>query len=210
MQETRRHIIEILKNLGSATIEQIVQELKNRRGEITPVTVRHHLNRLQQEGFVAIPEVKHRDQPGRPQHSYTLTQRAFSMFSNNYQRLAIGLIAELKEQLPADHINVILEGVADGMASEAQIYPNQPISERLDAVVLYLNEHGYEAEWEAQESGFILRTRNCPYHQIAHQSELTCRLDMHLVSRLLGVVPRLLSRVSDGDPACAYWIPAQN
>jgi predicted ArsR family transcriptional regulator len=208
MQETRRLILEILKRLGSATIEQLVTELKCRRGDITPVTVRHHLNRLQEEGFVAIPQVKHRSRPGRPQHTYMLTQRAEGMFHNNYQQLAIGLVTELKEQFPPERINVILEGVADGMAKEACIYPQAPIPERLDAVVAYLNQHGYEAEWQRGDGGFILRTRNCPYHHLAHQTEMTCHLDMLLVSRLLGVVPRLLSRVSEGDDNCAYWIPA--
>src|SRR3990167_3599948 len=105
MQETRRYILEILKEYEQATVDDIVDELRKRRGDITAVTVRHHLSRLQDEGFVTSPQLRHRSTPGRPQHIYALTDKAAAQFPNNYQRLAVGLVTQLESRLPVDQVN---------------------------------------------------------------------------------------------------------
>lgn len=208
MQETRRYILNILKARGEATVDEIVDDLQKRRGkEITAVTVRHHLTRLQQDDLIASPELRHRASPGRPQHVYTLTDKAVSQFPNNYQQLASGLLKGLQQHLPADGVNVILESVATEMAHEANI-PDVPLEERLDMAVEYLNNRGYEAQWEAHDPDYVLYTRNCPYHQIAQGTEVLCDMDIRLVASLLGVVPRRHTHLMAGDNSCAYLIPA--
>ena len=66
---------------------------------------------------------------------------------------------------------MILERVADQMVENAGIL-NLPIETRLEHVVVYLNQQGYDAGWEACPEGYLIHTRNCPYHQIAgdHQA----------------------------------------
>jgi predicted ArsR family transcriptional regulator len=209
MQETRRKILEILRERGEATVDDIVGDLERLRGSITSVTVRHHLAKLQEEGLVDIHETRHRSSPGRPQHVYTLTEQGNFFFPNNYQVLAQNLLNQIKKQLVPSQVNVIIEGVADNMAEEAEI-PTGSMKERLDAVVNYLNEHGYKASWDVHQSGFVLQTANCPYHQIAHETDMLCTMDMRLIAKMLGVVPRLLSRVSGGDEVCSYLIPAKS
>jgi predicted ArsR family transcriptional regulator len=210
MQETRRHILDILRVHGQATVDDIVDELQKRRGKITAVTVRHHLTRLQEEDLITSPELRRRTTPGRPQHTYALTEKARSVFPNNYQRLATKLVEQLSQQLSADGVNVIIEGVALCMAGEAAI-PDVPVRERMDVVVEYLNEHGYDARWENGDHGFVLHTYNCPYEQIAQAGNHSlCNMDMRLIASLLGVVPRRLARMADGDSACSYWIPCDN
>lgn len=206
MQETRQHILEILKETGQATVDDIVNELRRRRGDITAVTVRHHLNYLQRENLITAPQLRHRSTPGRPQHVYSLTEKAEAYFPHNYQHLAAGLLQQIQLHLPNHSINVILEGVAESLAAEAKI-GDLPMEKRLIQVVDYLNEHGYNAEWEVTEKGYILHTRNCPYHHMAQTTEALCNMDMRLVASLLGVVPRILSRVSAGEASCAYLIP---
>src|SRR5689334_13769471 len=143
MQETRRKILEILRERSEATVDDIVGDLERLRGSITSVTVRHHLAKLQEEGLVNIYEMRHRSSPGRPQHVYALTQQGVSFFPNNYQVLAQKLLSQVKKQFP-NQVNVIMEGLADSMADEADI-PHGSMRERLDAVVDYLNLHGYKA-----------------------------------------------------------------
>lgn len=207
MQETRRYILDILKEQGEATVEDLVTELCNRRGEtITSVTVRHHLNELLKENLIFCPQLLHRTSPGRPRHVYALSNEAKAYFPNNYQPLAAHLLGQIADRLPPKQVNVIFQGVADQMASEAGI-PDLPMPERLNHVVAYLNQHGYNATWEQEEQGYVLRTINCPYHQIAETSHTLCEMDIRLVASLLGVVPRLLGRMSEGDTSCAYRIP---
>jgi predicted ArsR family transcriptional regulator len=162
--------------------------------------------KLQEDELIASPQLRHRSTPGRPQHVYTLTEQAIGQFPNNYQRLASTLLRGIREHVPADGINVILEDVADSMASRADI-PQVSMTQRLDMVVDFLNEQGYEAHWEPDGDEFLLLTSNCPYHQLASEDHMLCEMDMHLIARLLGVVPRRTAHVMAGDAACAYRVP---
>jgi predicted ArsR family transcriptional regulator len=209
MQDTRRHILDILKERGQSTVDDIVEELQQRRGNITAVTVRHHLTRLQQEQLITTPQLRHRSAPGRPQHVYMITEEAKNHFPNNYQPLATRLLEQISEHLPQNQVNVILEGVADQMATDAAIL-EAPLQERLNQVVSYLNEHGYNAHWEKHLDGYVLRTINCPYHHISEKNQSLCEMDMRLIASLLGVVPRLMERMATGDASCAYLIPEVN
>lgn len=207
MQETRRLILDILRERGQATVDDIVHELRKRRGNITAVTVRHHLTRLQEADLITAPEMRRRNTPGRPQHMYALTDKAQEHFPNNYQVLATALLDELQRHLPPDGVNVIMEGVACTMAADAHV-PHAPMDERLDYVVDYLTEHGYSASWEGCSDGYILHTVNCPYRHITNEHGVSlCDMDMRLIAELLGVVPRRISHMSSGDTMCSYMIP---
>jgi predicted ArsR family transcriptional regulator len=209
MQETRQLILEILHEIGDGTVDEIVCILQKRRNDdITPVTVRHHLGLLQQDDFITISQRRHKKSPGRPQHIYTLTAKALRFFPNNYQSLAALLLEQIQENLPQKQVNVILEGVAENMALSAKVRGlNMP--ERLQSAVEYLNQHGYQAYWEKSDAGdgYVLRTTNCPYHQLSHTTDALCTMDMRLISSMLGAIPRVMSRVSSGDNSCAYFIP---
>lgn len=208
MQKTRQQILDVLNHLGRATVQEIVAELQRVRGDgITPVTVRHHLNLLQRDNLIHCPEMQHSNKPGRPKHVYELTQKAHDHLPTNYQHLTENLLLRLKEYLPPSNINVILEGVAVNMAAEACI-PDTTLENKLDIVVDYLNDHGYDAEWEVTDEGVVLHTSNCPYHDIAQHDESLCKMDMRLVASLMGVVPRRIALVSEGDATCSYLFPA--
>ncbi len=206
MQETRRTILEILRRRRQATVDEIVEDLQQRRGSITAVTVRHHLKLLQEDELIATAELKRRSSPGRPQYVYTLTEKALEHFPNNYQQLAGGLLEQLRKRLPPAGVNVILEGVADQMAGDACI-PVGNLTERLDAAVAYLTERGYEAHWEQSVGGYVLYTSNCPYHHITESNPMLCEMDLRLVSSLLSVVPRRITHMTEGDNSCSYLIP---
>ncbi|MGB7342277.1 MAG: ArsR family transcriptional regulator [Phototrophicaceae bacterium] len=209
MQETRRQILDILRDRAEATVDDIVDDLQILRGSITSVTVRHHLSKLQEDGLVDAAQMRHRATPGRPQHVYSLTDLGNSYFPNNYPDLATNLIKQIKANLPEKQVNVIISGVADSMAAEANIPLEGNLRDRLDKVVDYLNCHGYEARWDVHDEGYVLITSNCPYHKVVHEDndDTLCQMDMRLISQMLGVVPRMLARISSGDESCSYLIP---
>ena len=206
MQQTRRHILEILKERREATIDEIVTALSERIGRITAVTVRHHLEILRGDGLVAAPSVRRRSAPGRPQYVYTLTERAADHFPNNYQGLASGLLDQLKSQLPAVQVSQILNGVAEAMAEDAMV-PDAPLETRLDHAVAYLDQHGYTASWSENGQGLILSITNCPYEQVTSTSPELCKMDKKLVDSLVGTTTRRISHRIDGDEGCSYLIP---
>ncbi len=206
MQQTRRHILEILKEQKEATIDEIVVELSDRIGKITAVTVRHHLEILRGDALVAAPTVRRRSAPGRPQYVYTLTERAADMFPNNYQGLASGLLDQLKTALPADKVDEILAGVAKEMVSAAMV-PDAPIEIRLDHVVAFLNSNGYTAAWSRGRDGHLLSVINCPYEQISCSNPDVCKMDKKLIEGLVGVpAERVTWRWEDEGEGCSYFV----
>lgn len=211
MQQTRQHILEILKDTGEATVDELVEALAGRTGDITAVTVRHHLEILRGDGLINAPKVRRRTTPGRPHHVYTLTDKALEYFPNNYQNLAEELLLELKNHLSDHEINVILEGVADQMSNVA-IKADAPLPTRLTQVVEYLNQQGYSAHWEAGDpNGYLLITTNCPYHQLSATHGELCTMDFRMITNLLGgIVPRRVAHMAEGADRCAYLIPEES
>jgi predicted ArsR family transcriptional regulator len=208
LQETRRYIIEVLHQKGDCTVEEIVEALSNKLGrKITTVTVRHHLERLRAEGLIKPPEIRRRDTPGRPQYRYSLAPQAYEYFPNNYAGFASGLLDQVKQQLPPKQVNVIIQGMADEMAAAAAIPQDAPLRIRLAYVVDHLNSQGYTATWKEAEGGYILSTTNCPYERMVDSHPEMCGFDLRLVSTMLGVVPRFIGNLREGDPACQYFIP---
>ncbi len=208
LQETRRYILEILKTEKDCTVDEIVNALSEKlERRFTTVTVRHHLERLRAENLINPPEVRRRNTPGRPQYVYSLSDKAFEYFPNNYAGLADGLLAQMKDQLPDGQVNVILDHMADDMAAQAGIPAGGTLETRLQRTVEYLNSYGYLASWEEHPEGYVLTTTNCPYERVVCNHSELCQFDLRLVSSLLGVVPRFMGNLRDGEHACQYLIP---
>ncbi len=203
MQKTRQKILDYLRQQGEATVEELSRALD----DLTPVTVRHHLDVLRSEDLVAAPEVRHRATPGRPRYVYTLTERARESFPKNLGTLTGHMISHLKETMPPAQINVFFEGLAARMATDMEPGPvNEPLERRLERAVAHLSEHGYEARWEPHPRGYVLHTRNCPYTGIASDHQDLCLLDIRYISHLLGAVPRRLDFIPEGADSCSYLI----
>jgi predicted ArsR family transcriptional regulator len=206
MQVTRQQILEILKERDDATIDEIVEALRERIGNVTAVTVRHHLEILRGDGLVATPSVRRRSTPGRPQYIYTLTERAVDCFPNNYQGLTSSLLGQMKDQLTNNRLTKILDGVATEMAGQAMV-PNAPLEVRLDHVVTFLKGNGYDAFWKRNGRTFELCVTNCPYAQVAADNPELCAMDKKLLDRLVGrITRRATCQLNDGEHACKYVI----
>ena len=114
MQSTRQEILEILKEERQATVEDLAERL-----ELTPMTIRHHLNILQAQNLVVASKVHRSKKVGRPRLVYTLTDAADDLFPQSYGELARHLVSEVKETMGQQEAEAILRRVADRVASEA-------------------------------------------------------------------------------------------
>ena len=202
MQPTRKRILEIMRECGVCTVEHLASALS-----LTTVTVRHHLDILAKEGLVAMTEMRRRDAPGRPQHTFQLTACAQERFPKNYHGLSVLMLDEIKDSLSASQLEAMLRGMAVRMAAQARMPgADAKPEQRLTAAVTYLNECGYVADWTQEDEHFVLRTRNCPYHEVSKQHSELCNMDLMLVSQLLGTQPSRRERMAEGDPVCSYVI----
>jgi predicted ArsR family transcriptional regulator len=202
MQETRQAIINILKERGHATVEQLSEEL-----HLTPVTIRHHLDILRGEGLVQAPEVVHRPTPGRPQHAYALTDEANRFFPNNHVQFADLMLREIRERLGPASLDELASKIGRLMAADAPPpVPDEALPDRLQRVVDFLNQKGYVTRWESTQQGYVLRMANCPYQELSRRYFAPCVMDMALLTELMGDTPQRLTSMCNGDMACSYLV----
>ena len=199
MQSTRQEILEILKEESQATVEDLAERL-----ELTPMTIRHHLNVLQAQNLVEASKVRRSQKVGRPRLVYTLTEEADGLFPQNYANLARHLLSEVKETLGPKETRDIIRRIADRIAQEAPPpFEGQGFESRLAQVGEFLNERGFRFRWEKTDDGFVFVNVNCPYRQVAAEHAEVCALDTALLQRLLGVEPKRLGSLRDGETTCS-------
>lgn len=204
MQKTRQRILEYLKQHGEATVDELSILLDN----LTPVTVRHHLDVLRGEDLIEAPEIRHRSSPGRPKYVYRLTEKAERLFPNNLRNMLIYLLDEMKHTLTTQQTEEILEGVAKRMTAAAtSLSPDgETMEARLDRLVAYLTEYGYMASWEKRPEGFVLLTNNCPYAGVSEKHPEMCSIDLRYISMMLGMTPKNLTHQAAGDIQCSFLV----
>lgn len=205
----RKHILEILKETGGATVAELAERL-----DMAPVSVRHHLDILQGDNLICIGRIERKGSVGRPQQIYQLTDAAAELFPKNFALLAAGMVRQLKQLLPPDQVEAVFASLADEMAAEANlaVLETLPLAQRLERVAAFLTEHGYLARWEPCATGdsahFTLYKHNCPYAGMAGEHRELCQMDQRLIDRLVGVHCDRTTSVANHDRCCTYQIGA--
>jgi predicted ArsR family transcriptional regulator len=202
MQSTRQEILEILKEETQATVEDLAERL-----ELTPMTIRHHLNVLQAQNLVVASKVRRSKKVGRPRLVYTLTDAADELFPQSYGDLARHLVSEVKETMGEEGAAAILRRVADRVAQEApRIDESASFEDRLTQVVDFMEGQGFIGRWEKTDEGFVLTNINCPYRLVMREHSELCIMDTEILSKLLGVVPQRLSSMQAGESSCSFLL----
>jgi DeoR family suf operon transcriptional repressor len=200
MQSTRQEILEILKEERQATVEDLAERL-----ELTPMTIRHHLNVLQAQNLVEASKVRRSQKVGRPRLVYTLTEAADELFPQNYGKLASYLVTEVKDSVGDEQAKEIFRRVADRVAADAPPrVEGQSFEDRLDQVTEFLDEQGFITRWDKTDEGYVLTNINCPYRRVSRDHGELCIMDTELVGKLLDVKPRRISSMKEGDAPCRF------
>ncbi|MBN1120363.1 MAG: ArsR family transcriptional regulator [Anaerolineae bacterium] len=204
MQKTRHDIVDYLREHGAATVDELCSAL----GDLTSVTVRHHLDILQKEGLVDPPEPQRRAAPGRPKYVYELSRQADALYPNNLIPFTFFLLEELRFVMGPRQLEVLLDGIARRMAAEYKPDSDEvSFGQKLDHVVAHLNTQGYEAAWEPQQDSYSLVLHNCPYWTVAKAQPGLCLFEKRYLGHLLGISPQLESTRAGGASKCLARIP---
>lgn len=211
MHAVRKHILEILKETGGATVAELAERL-----DMAPVSVRHHLDILQGDNLIRVGRLERTGGVGRPQQIYQLTDDAIELFPKNFAVLAAGMVRQLKQRLPPEEVDAIFASLAAEMAAEAHVADLEalPMPERLERITAFLNERGYLARWEsaANDEGevYMLYKHNCPYAGMSDEHRELCMMDQWLIDRLVGAPCSRTASVVNNDKCCAYQIEAES
>lgn len=201
-QSTRDLILHALKSSAQSPIDTLAEA-----AEISPVTVRHHLNALQAEGLIEVESIRRK--VGRPYYVYSLSEKGHELFPQKYFSLTNRLLEELKDRLPAETVNEIFISLVERMMEEhAGKFEGLPFEERLNYVINLLGTEGFLARWEKMADGrYQIIEYSCPYISMGHQHTEVCTLDKQLMITVLGTAVEQHSCMLQGDDCCQFTLP---
>ncbi|MCB8943330.1 MAG: hypothetical protein H6658_06220 [Ardenticatenaceae bacterium] len=203
-QSTREVILHTIKSTPEPTIEVLAEA-----ADVSPVTVRHHVNGLLADGLIEATAVRRK--VGRPYFVYTLSQQGQELFPKRYVRLTSRLLDELKTRLPDDMVAEIFKGVVQGIiADHAGEFENLPIERKLDYLVEILGDEGFLSNWEKTADGYKLTEYSCPYISVGHEHNEVCTFDKELMLTVLQTPIQQHSCMLEGAACCEFSVVTTN
>ena len=203
-KSTRDKVLQTLLSRQRCTINELAEAV-----DINPISVRHHIARLEAEGLVTSEEERHG--VGRPRRLYFLTEQGLERFPSRYMKLTIRLLEQLKGSMPEPMINRLFTQMAQDMAAEYQADAKHlSIEQRLDLVTGMLSGEGFTVEWEKQGEQYLIREISCPYFHVGQSHPEVCSMDQTLISTVLDIPAEKVKCVLNGDAHCSYLITKGN
>lgn len=200
---TRDIILHSIKQSPQSTVEELAGA-----ADISPVTVRHHLNALQAEGTIEATSIRRK--VGRPYYVYSLSELGQELFPKRYVRLITRLLEEMKDRLPQSIIDEIFNGVVETVLEEHRgEFEHLPLEKRLDYLVALLSEEGFLSTWEQTPDGYRLVEYSCPYLSIGSTHGEVCNFDKQLMSGILQLEVQQHSCMLQGSNCCQFTIEQQ-
>lgn len=202
-KSTRERVLQTLLNNQRCTINELAEAV-----DINPISVRHHITKLQAEGLVESAEERHG--VGRPRRIYFLTEDGLEHFPTRYLRLTLRLLEQLKETLPAPMVSSLFAQMAQDLAADHKAeLDGLSIEERLDLVKDMLTSEGFTVDWVQDGDQYQIREVNCPYYYIGQNYPEVCSVDQTLISTVLSVPAEKIKCLLQGDNFCTYVISNQ-
>lgn len=204
-KSTRERVLKTLLKSHHCTINELAKAVN-----INPISVRHHISRLQAEGLVGSEEERHG--VGRPRQVYFLTEAGLEHFPTRYMRLTIRLLEQMKEHLPSSMVAKLFSQMATDLVREyAQTAKMQGLTteQRLNLIKDLLKDEGFDIEWEKVGGRILIREVSCPYLHVGQTHPEVCWIDQTLISSVLDLPTEKIKCVLDGDSYCTYVVPNQ-
>lgn len=200
---TRQRVLQTLLKNHRCTVNELAAAV-----EINPISVRHHISKLQALGLVTSEEERHG--VGRPRQVFFLTESGMEQFPTRYLRLTLRLLEQLKENLPAKMVNQLFSQMAADLVEEYAHSANikgLTIEQRLELVHDLLQDEGFDLEWEKRNDQYYIREVNCPYLHVGQNHPEVCMIDQTLISTVLDLPTEKVKCILDGDNQCTYVVP---
>jgi DeoR family suf operon transcriptional repressor len=203
-KSTRERVMRTLLTRKRCTINELADAV-----EINPISVRHHISKLQADGLVDSAEERHG--VGRPRRVYFLTEGGMEHFPTRYLKLTLRLLEQLKETLPANMVSKLFAQMAQEMAAEyAEELDGLSMEQRLDLVKNVLTGEGFTVDWERQGDQYQIREASCPYFYVGQNHPEVCSVDQTLISTVLSVPAEKIKCLLQGDNYCTYIVMLEN
>ncbi len=199
---TRSRVLRTLLLNQRRTVNELAESVG-----INPISVRHHVNKLEAEGYIESTEERHGI--GRPHLVYSLTKKGMEQFPQRYLQLTLRLLEQLKTNLSEQSLGEIFREVAGGIASDITGSVNLKdldLQERLDLLQQALSEEGFMVNLEEEDGNYYIVEASCPYHHVGEDYPEICVVDMELITHFAATTPERVECILEGDKQCKYLI----
>jgi len=201
IKKTRERVLKTLLTQERCTINELAEAVS-----LNPISVRHHINRLELDGLVSSAEERHG--VGRPRRVYFLTDNGRERFPTRYIQLTLRLLEQLKGTMPRGMVSRLFAQMAEEIAAEYRSdLEDLTIEQRLDVVKSLLSAEGFSVEWERKGQYFQIHEKNCPYYHVGQDHPEVCSVDQTLISTILNIPAQKIQCLLQGDNHCTYIVP---
>jgi predicted ArsR family transcriptional regulator len=183
------------------TIKDLAEAVK-----INPISVRHHIGKLETDGLVSSEDERHG--VGRPRRVYFLTEKGIEQFPSRNIRLTSNLIGQLKKNLPPESVEGIFRQIGGNMGEDQNInLGNLSLDERLNLIDQRLRDEGFGVQIERRPNEILIHETSCPYFHVGQMHNEVCTIDQGLINSILETEAERTSCLLSGDSHCTYTIP---
>jgi predicted ArsR family transcriptional regulator len=199
---TRNRVLRTLLLNQKRTVNELAEAV-----DINPISVRHHVNKLEADGLIQSQEERHG--VGRPHLVYSLTPEGMEQFPQRYLQLTLRLLQQLKENLSPQMINELFEELAEGIAGDLTKGINLEdlnLEQRLKLLQEVLTEEGFMVNIIEDDGDYYLVEASCPYHHVGEDYPEICVIDRELIAHFVSSPPQRVECILDGDKQCKYLI----
>ena len=205
--DNRARVVELLRR-EPRTVAALAQEM-----DVAEVTVRHHLQVLERDGFVAGEAVRGPGR-GRPGMRYALTDNARRLFPDNSATLANELLSFLTTEHGRSELQRFLRWRSEQHSSRYAdaLEGVEGVTARAERLAELLSEEGFASSAQAvtaPDGATVLELRqdHCAIKAVAEQNPELCAYEASTFKKLLGAAK--LSRrqtIAGGANACVCQI----
>jgi DeoR family suf operon transcriptional repressor len=199
---TRNRVLRSLLLNQKRTVNELAEAV-----DINPISVRHHVTKLEAEGLILSEEERHG--VGRPRLIFSLTPKGMEQFPQRYLQLTLRLLEQLKSSLPEKVLGNIFKDVAEGIAEDLTHDINLEdldLKERLELLQEVLTAEGFMVEIQEEEGNFYIVEASCPYHHVGEDYPEICVVDQELIAHFVSSTPKRIECILEGDKQCKYLI----
>ncbi|MBT3239281.1 MAG: winged helix-turn-helix transcriptional regulator [Chloroflexi bacterium] len=200
MGSTREQVLQNLLNRQRCTINELADAVS-----INPISVRHHITRLEADGLVSSEEERHG--VGRPRRIYFLTNKGMEKFPTRYLNLSLRLVNKLKETLPENTLETLFKELGTGMAESGFSnvdFSNLDLGDRVELTRKVLVNEGFNVQVSKEGDDFHIMETSCPYVHIGKEHPEICIVDESLISTMLSIPVQKTECILNGDNHCVY------
>ena len=199
---TRNRVLRSLLLNQKRTVNELAEAV-----DINPISVRHHVTKLEAEGLIVSEEERHG--VGRPRLIFSLSPKGMEQFPQRYLQLTLRLLEQLKSSLPEKVLRNIFKEVAEGIVEDLTPDINLEdlnLKERLELLQEVLTAEGFMVEIQEEEGNFYIVEASCPYHHVGEDYPEICVMDQELIAHFVSSTPKRVECILDGDKQCKYLI----